>query len=286
MDLKKTVLTILVLALFIAPLGICNKIKTSGAVLTVGNGGFSTIQEAIDASSNGDIIAVHNGTYNEHIVVDKSVTIIGENWDYTIIDAGGVGHAVVITANHVNISDFTIRNSGPEGWDAAIKISANYSWISHNKLFNNTDGISLIPSSHSIIEGNVIVGGLAGIDVYGLGIDAVDNKIVDNRLFNITYAIWIGFAYNCEILANSFVDNKYAIIMEDSQDNFFSNNYFKNNYLNARFANNSNNIWKNNYWDRPRLLPYIILGSREGRFFKIPMFNIDWRPALKPYKIY
>ena len=49
-----------------------------GANRTVGPGGaYSSIQTAINDASAGDAILVYNGTYNEDIVVNKSLAIIG-----------------------------------------------------------------------------------------------------------------------------------------------------------------------------------------------------------------
>jgi pectin methylesterase-like acyl-CoA thioesterase len=44
-----------------------------------GGADFTHIQNAIDASRNGDTIFVYGGIYNENLVVDKSVTLVGED---------------------------------------------------------------------------------------------------------------------------------------------------------------------------------------------------------------
>ena len=45
----------------------------------VGHGGYATIQEAIDASNDGDTILVASGTWTENLNVNKDVTIQGVN---------------------------------------------------------------------------------------------------------------------------------------------------------------------------------------------------------------
>ena len=46
-------------------------------ILLVGNGGYATIQAAIAAATAGDTIMIAAGTYNENLVVDKGVTLLG-----------------------------------------------------------------------------------------------------------------------------------------------------------------------------------------------------------------
>jgi parallel beta-helix repeat protein len=82
------------------------------AKVYVGSQDFSTIQEAINAANATDTICVLNGTYYEHLVVNKSVSLIGENWMNTIVDGSGSGQVVRVTANGVRISGFTVRNGG------------------------------------------------------------------------------------------------------------------------------------------------------------------------------
>ncbi|MEJ0075773.1 MAG: tandem-95 repeat protein [Alphaproteobacteria bacterium] len=50
-----------------------------GKFLLVGNGGFDSIQDAIDAASAGDTIIVASGSYSGHVNVNKAVTILGAN---------------------------------------------------------------------------------------------------------------------------------------------------------------------------------------------------------------
>lgn len=51
---------------------------------------YKTIQDAINHSFPGDILQVDAGTYNESLVVDKSVQIVGAGKDVTVIDGSGL----------------------------------------------------------------------------------------------------------------------------------------------------------------------------------------------------
>ena len=77
-----------------------------------GAGNYTKIQDAVDNASNGDTVFVFKGIYKEHINVTKTLNLIGENRNNTIINGSNKGTIVNISANWVNISNFNIRNSG------------------------------------------------------------------------------------------------------------------------------------------------------------------------------
>lgn len=52
---------------------------------------YPTIQEGINAANPGDIIFVSSDTYYEHVIVNKTVSLMGEGKETTIIDGNGTG---------------------------------------------------------------------------------------------------------------------------------------------------------------------------------------------------
>ncbi|MCK4498792.1 hypothetical protein KAU25_06320, partial [Candidatus Bathyarchaeota archaeon] len=52
---------------------------------------FNSIQEAVDEAQEGDKVEVSPGTYFEHVLVNKSVSISGTDGLRVIVDGGGAG---------------------------------------------------------------------------------------------------------------------------------------------------------------------------------------------------
>jgi parallel beta-helix repeat protein len=119
-----------------------------------GDGNYSTIKHAIDFSSIGDIVYIHNGIYSENIVINKSISLTGENIENTIINGNGSENIITIRAVYVNITGFTIQNGQNSG--LLIENSKNFR-IYKNIIENNSIGIKIISSINSKISNNTIV---------------------------------------------------------------------------------------------------------------------------------
>ena len=76
---------------------------------------FNKIQDAIDHAYAGWRIRIFDGTYDETLVIDKPLKIIGNSSSSTIIDGFGASSAITITSDFVEISGLGIRNASETG---------------------------------------------------------------------------------------------------------------------------------------------------------------------------
>src|SRR5919107_5448902 len=73
---------------------------------------FATIQKAVDAAHDGDVIRIGPGTFAGGVIIDKSVKVIGSGAGRTIIKGGGpvltIGEAFATREPKVTISKVKI----------------------------------------------------------------------------------------------------------------------------------------------------------------------------------
>ena len=224
------------------------KVKPKPKTWTVDDDGladFHTMQEAINTASPGDTIYVYNGTYCEHVVVNKSISLIGENKENTIIDGSQNGTVVSITADYVSISGLTIQN----GYNVShitygIKVGewnngchnvtvsgniisnndqgillyySNNDIVTDNMIFNNYQGISIVLSHGNYIEGNNLFNNEAGVVI---GSDANSNVIRDNEICNNSFCgVHVGWSSGNKIVENTLGLNNEAGIRLDASSN-------------------------------------------------------------------
>jgi len=144
------VISMLTLAFDIQPI---KAVPTTWTVDDDGPADFSSIQEAINAASSGDTIYVYNGTYYENVVLNKTVSLIGENREKTIIDGSGIAEAIAIIVNNTNLDSFTIQSSSKT---AILLENVSGTAIVSNTITNSVNGLTLGFSNHNTIVGNNI----------------------------------------------------------------------------------------------------------------------------------
>ncbi len=189
-----------------------------------------SIASLIAAASPGDTVIVPPGTYREQLVIDKQVTLIGEG--RPVIDGGGTGDVVVITADGVTIRGFVIEGSGTNVSDepTAVRLRGNNAVVEDNIIRNVLYGVTLIQSEGHTVKNNQI----SSIDEFsterrGHGVylySTRDNRIEDNIITRTKDGIFLGFAEFNTIERNTVTDVRYGIHYMYADDNVFMDNSF------------------------------------------------------------
>ena len=181
-----------------------------------GTGNYSKIQDAINDSENGDMVFVYDDSspYYENVIVDKSITLKGENKETTVINGNDSEIVVNISSDNVILSGFTILNHGNySSLTNIIFIESNYNVISGNiiKVNNDDSGINIIYSEYTTISGNIITSNTSetwfGIHIY----EGKNNNISRNIIKNFIGGIVFGYSSNYSIYGNTLIDNMFAI---------------------------------------------------------------------------
>ena len=220
-----------------------------GAAITVGPG--ESIQSAIDGAAGGDTVMVEAGVYQEKLVVDKGITLLGIG--RPLIDAEGAGSAVTLRAEGAKIAGFQIRGSGPGERDAGIRVLADNCTVEDNLVGENRIGVLLQDVRGGVVRKNSIEGNRVGILIEtGWENEVVSNRIVENgegihiTRHNVSESIKPSDAGGVSI---RYRPKTEAMILEVSKigfpgglkENRISANELFNNGVNAR--DDGENLW-------------------------------------------
>jgi parallel beta-helix repeat protein len=242
-------------------------VKASGNTIFVGGdgpGNYTSIQNAINASSSGDTIYVYSGTYyetiknNSYVYIDKSINLIGENKQTTIIDCiinddNYTGIGLYWGLDNVKISGFTVKGYNQIGIGIYVQQYDSYNITIENCIVHDfSDGISVYGAHNCIIRNCIIYNNDRD---GGITIPEGDNHEIYNCYsYSNSFGIDLQDADNCEIYNNIFFDNNQGVrINYTAFNNSFYHNDLMNNIQNA--FDEGSNYWDNgypsggNYWD-------------------------------------
>lgn len=193
----------------------------SGKVWNVDNDGtdypnpdFNEIQTAINSVLPGDTLLVHPGTYNDNIIINKSISIISTTgYKHTaIIPASNTAATVSITVPQVTLSGFSIEDTTING--IAI-LNSNNVEVSYNRLRNHTQNAIYSSSSHTLnISHNFFSNNYDSIYIQ----TSTPNTILDNNqlLNNTHYGIFLASGNNITISSNRIDQGSLGLYLRGS----------------------------------------------------------------------
>jgi len=324
--MKKIVSGIMLTLLFIVMFSLAisiRSVKSEPKTWIVDDDGpadFHTIQEAINAANPGDTIYVYNGTYYESVVVNKTLSLIGEDKDSTIIDGNLTGDVVLLTADNIIVMGFTIRRGG---WNSGVLIgfrscnntvadcivnsnkhgiyldteSCNNNIIDNVLVSNYPFGIFAYRSYNNNVVNNIVSLNDDGIYLY----NSWNNNVKENIITNNGAGILLGTRETCanNILGNDVSGNDFGIRLHDGPqgNNIYHNNFINNtNQASVGYPSRSN-VWDDgypsggNYWSDYTDVdlysgPYQNETGSDGVWddpYVIDEKNQDNYPLVKPY---
>ncbi len=274
-------------------------LSTRGSWLYVGGSGpgnYSKIQDAVNNASNGDTIYVFPGTYREHILLSKGISLQGADPSITIIDGQGMDTDIVTcVGSDAIISCFTIYNCSMNhscilvnhtsnctlqeniihtaGYGVTVRKSQNIS-IVHNTLLISqniitytdrgiTDEMNSLPQTnkHLIIDRNQLDHNRGGIFLAG----SKDYSITQNEISNSTVVgiylledIYVSASpENISIKENVITTSAQGIVSENAINMSIEGNSIRRNNLGLSFAYDSyTSVTRNIFLDNNKTVVY------------------------------
>jgi len=237
---------------------------------------YQTIVDGIAAASNGNTVFVFNGIYSDYLYVTKSIKLIGENQESTIIDTT----LEFEYADYVTVRGFTVKLGGIRLWHSShhtvrenilsdrggiqlndcsnsvvsenvisptldngitIKSDSISNILSNNYISGANDHGILIrgDSNNTIVTNNIITN--CGWD--GINVDKADNTVItDNTITNNDHSILLDFVSNSVLNGNTITDNDKGIDIDHSENLIVSHNIISDNNRHGIDVSHSENI--------------------------------------------
>ena len=159
-----------------------------------------SIQEAINAAAPGDTIIIHEGTYNEKLVVDKSLTIEGVDKEQVILNGTGLSEkGISVEADYVTIRNLTVCCFVEGNWPWGVElVDASHCIVEDLIVYNCTSGgINLYRGCHNNTVRNNLIKYCDGngISIYGSDEGCWHNLIENNEIIDCAFAETGGGTY-------------------------------------------------------------------------------------------
>ena len=200
---------------------------------------FTSIKAAINRAFPGDTILVNSGTYNENLLLDKKINLIGidTGGGAPIIDPSNKGNAMEILADGCRVEGFTLQNIELLN---GILVKSSENTIRRNTFLNTAKGIFLQSAMKNTIYGNNITNSSKS----GIALESSnDNLIEENIVAKNSIGIELDkYSLSNQIFRNNF-DNSQNVISKSATSVWSSPDPFTYTYL-----GNSKQSYMGNYW--------------------------------------
>ena len=220
------------------------------------NGALKT---AVAGANPGDVLILSSGRHDGPVTLSQPVTLDGQS--AATIDGGGQGSVITVTGEDITVRGLTIVGSGSD----------------HQTI---DSGVQLTKTvRRAIIENNVIIGNLYGVDIHGADDSIVRDNVIegrqDRRMNDRGNGVYVWNAPGAKVIGNDIRYGRDGIFVNTSRRNVFRGNLFRDlrfavHYMYANDSELSGNISIGNHLgyalmfsDRVKALDNLSLNDRD-----------------------
>ncbi|MDU8941828.1 nitrous oxide reductase family maturation protein NosD [Ovoidimarina sediminis] len=174
------------------------------------------LADALETAQDGDVLRLAPGQYAGPVRLDRPLTLDGGGAAH--IDGGGHGSVITVTAPGITVRGLTITGSGSdhETIDSGVQLERT--------------------ATGAVIEDNILLGNLYGIDIHGAKDARVSGNAIEGRqdaaMNRRGNGIYVWNAPGAEVTGNTVRWGRDGIFVNSSRRNRFSGNEFRD----LRFA--------------------------------------------------
>ncbi len=211
------------------------------------NSNYNSISEAIKDAVEQDTIYVKNGEYREIIDIKKTIRLIGEDKENTVINpiSNKNKYAVRLEAPEIVLKGFNITNGASGIYTSAIRVTSSKNTISECNIYNVPIGIAIWTSENTIKKCTFCNCQDEGIAFLGSKHTNCEKNYVENcKFYENCDGIELQYSSNNRIEKCEFFRNTHSgidAIKSSNNNNTFINCKIYDNLVNGIYLSGSNN---------------------------------------------
>jgi nitrous oxidase accessory protein NosD len=187
-----------------------------------GPGNYTKIQDAINTASTGDTIFIYHDSspYNENIIINTSLTLLGENQTTTRLDGGSESPTIAVNAPNTVISGLTITQKNSSWVNSNIYLKTNNDTIVGDTLIYGSEGVCCSHCSNITVKNSAISNAK-----YGLYLCQTSNSFFENNSISSCGIDVDGITcLHCHFFYNDFYDN---VLPQGNYSEYKHNTFFR-----------------------------------------------------------
>lgn len=246
----------------------------------------TSISLALAQARDGDTVLIPGpGVFHEHVVIAKSVRLLGTN--SPVIDGDHSGTPLTLAAPDAEARGLTVRNSGGDlaAFDSGVMITGKRATVRDCRIENDAFGIYVHGGGGCVIEQNEIVGSTnVAPSARGNGIhlwNTRHNRILGNTIHDKRDGMYFSYADDNLIAGNRVFDTRFGIHYMYSHQNRLLTNSLSHNTIGATLMFSRQSLVEGNVAlanrrygmvfkqvDNSRIINNIVAGENRGFFIQ------------------